>query len=122
MSDHINERVLLDGLDEGVLLAAKTVLELAKRNAPIGGPEDENRGALRESGHLERDGTLVQIVFDVPYAAKQHEDLRLRHPHGGGPKFLESALKTLAPKLEQAVAGQIVSRQKRGIFAGGRRV
>lgn len=33
-----------------------------------------------------------RIVFDQPYAAKQHEELSFRHPHGGGAKYLTMAL------------------------------
>lgn len=123
MSDqNINERALLNAMDDGLVLAARAVLELAQRLAPIGGSEDDDRGQLRQSGHLEPEGVGVKVIFDVPYAAKQHEDLRLRHPHGGGPKYLEGALKALMPQLEQFVGTQVISAQKRGIFAGKKRV
>lgn len=34
----------------------------------------------------------VKVVVDQVYAAFQHEKMDLRHPEGGGPKYLERAL------------------------------
>ena len=34
----------------------------------------------------------VRVEFDQAYAHKQHEDMLLKHPHGGGPQYLRRAL------------------------------
>lgn len=50
---------------------------------------DRARQLSREIGGGKLTG---RIVFDQPYAAKQHEELSFRHPHGGGAKYLTMAL------------------------------
>lgn len=59
--------------------------------------------------HLEETGTVepvdddpnaVQIVYDTPYATKQHEDLTLRHPKPGTKaKYLEDPAMAIAPEI-----------------------
>jgi hypothetical protein len=101
---------------DGLRQFAVAVLEEAKRNLPIGDPaEDPNPAvALRAVGNITPDGDGFVVSFDAPYAAKQHEDQRLSHPRGGGPKFLERALTTLAPAAQEIVGSRVHAR-----FAGG---
>jgi hypothetical protein len=122
----VNTTELLKGLDEGLQDAARAVLELAQRNAPVGTPPDDaHPGMLRDSGHLEHhehpSGDVWVVVFDVPYAASQHEALDQRHTQGG-PKYLENALKAIMPTVEAAVAGKVFTHQRGGVFQGGDRV
>ncbi len=59
--------------------------------------------------HLEETGTVepvdddpnaVQIVYDTPYAAKQHEDLTLHHPKPGTKaKYLEDPAMAMVPEI-----------------------
>lgn len=44
------------------------------------------------------------------YAIRQHEDMSLRHPNGGGPKFLERAMQDFA---SPSTGGQIVGAKLR---------
>jgi hypothetical protein len=96
-----------DGAQDGMRIAAEAVLEEAKRNLPVGDPQTDPDPAvsLKESGRVERqvDGGY-RVIFDAPYAAYQHENLHAKHPRGGGPKYLERALTTLAPQLDRFVA------------------
>jgi hypothetical protein len=95
--------------DDGLRLAAHAVLEEAKRNVPVGDPNLDPDAHIRlaESGHVEKTLHGYQIVFDAPYAAKQEFDLNLKHPRGGGPRYLERAILTLAPALERFVAQKV---------------
>ena len=43
------------------------------------------------------------------------EDLRLKHPRGGGPKYLERALTEVAPSLEGIVASRVEARTATGL-------
>lgn len=48
---------------------------------------------LRELAEHIGDGELTaSVVVDQAYAQDQHETMHYRHPHGGGPKYLERAL------------------------------
>lgn len=111
------ERALRRGAEDAIAIAARLVLEEAKRNAPIGDPaEDPDPSvSLVDSGHLERDRGGWVVVFDAPYSAAQHENLGLRHPRGGQSKFLEHALITVVPTLDGVVASQVAKRLGRGL-------
>lgn len=101
------------GLHEGLLADAGMVLEEARKRAPIGGPDDEHRGELRKSGHIESERHAVLIVFDVAWASDQHEHFDYQHTSGGEPKYLENALKALAGQLEEAVAHKVKTHVER---------
>lgn len=96
---------------------AALVLDVAKRNVGVGDPAvDPNPAvALAASGRIERHGDGLVIIFDTPYAAKQHEDQRLKHPRGGGPKYLERALTEIVPAMERIVASKVDARMARGM-------
>ena len=100
-------RAVRDGAEAGMRVAAEAILAESNRNLPVGDPKlDPDPGvSLAESGRVDRqpDGSY-RVVYDAPYAAYQHENLHAKHPRGGGPKFLERALTTLAPQLDRFVA------------------
>lgn len=116
-SDRLS-RELIDALREGLLESAQHVKDLAVANTPVGTAEDEARSrerygkTLNESAVIHDDQQFGVIVeFEgLPYAVKQHEDLGLRHPRGGGPKYLENALKAVAPTMEAVVAARVRAR------------
>lgn len=89
-------------------------------------PRDE--GTLRASGHWEikeragfltdRPGSMaaeiaVQVIFDVPYAAKQHEELSYSHTDGQA-KYLEQPMKTEALKYQKEIERAIRDELKGG--------
>lgn len=102
-------RALRAGGDDGLERAARELLERARRNVPKGDPsvDPDPNVSLRESGRVEQDGHTRVVRFDTPYAAKVHEDQRLRHPRGGTAKYLEKELQAMVPKLERIVAGEV---------------
>jgi hypothetical protein len=108
------EAEIADAATQGLLELAHAILEAAKRDVPKGDPEEDPDPAvsLAESGHvtLELGGRFVSITFDAEYAAKQHEDLHLEHPRGGGPKYLERHLLAAIPKVQRAVASGVRKR------------
>lgn len=112
---------LADDFDDTMQLAlraaAEQVLTLAKQYAPVGDPElDPNPSvSLAESGRIRPDGKGFIIEFTAPYAAKQHEDLRLKHPRGGGAKYLERALTEITPTLDRIVASKVHARTATGL-------
>lgn len=106
------------GAEAGLREAAERILEAAKRDIPVGDPEEDPDAHVRlaASGHIETEpGGTVVVSFDTPYAAKQHEDQRLHHPRGGGPKYLERNVLAIVPKLEGIVASEV-----RKLMSGGR--
>lgn len=48
------------------------------------------------------------VAFDQVYAQYQHEVMELQHPHGGGPKYLENALKEKYQRYLQGLANDVV--------------
>lgn len=108
-------RAMQEGSTIGLHAFAEAVLELAAEKAPPTDPENDPNPnvTLKESGSIVPDpeghGHLL-VVFDTPYAAKLHENLRYKHPHGGGPKFLEHAVQELAPQFEEFVTSAIHGR------------
>lgn len=67
--------------------------------------------------HLEETGTVepvdddpnaVQIVYDTPYAAKQHEDLTLHHPKPGTKaKYLEDPAMAMVPEIVPGIVDKL---------------
>jgi hypothetical protein len=103
-------RRAVEGLTDGLLAAAE---ELRRRTIPDIPPTDPGRDPdpsvnLRENVNItpQPDGTVI-VSVDGPHAAKQHEDQRLEHPRGGGPKFLEKNVKSLMRELPRIVAGDV---------------
>jgi len=101
-----------DGLDDASgLVRARTI-----ENLPVGDPADDpdEAVALRDHVNITRhDPGYHTVSVDTAYAAKQHEDRALKHPRGGGPKFLEDALKQTVGELEGIVAGRVRARVQR---------
>jgi hypothetical protein len=106
------------GLEE----VGHVILETAKHEIPVGDPavDPDPNVSLRDSGHVEveRAGRSVVIVFDTPYAAKQHEQQRYAHPRGGHAKFLERPLMAMLPRIEGILASEV---RKRFSASRGRR-
>lgn len=121
------ERAVLAGADEGILAAAHAVAEESKRLMPVGDPryDPDPNVSLADSVNVDvvpnQFGTLVRVSVDTPYAAKAHEDLRLKHPRGGGPKFLEHALTALMPTFERVVAARVDAETATGKLSDPRR-
>lgn len=68
-------------------------------------------GALRASARVHASATEVRVSYGAPYAMVQHEDASLRHPNGGGSKFLSRAIEDPATIAE---AEQILASALRG--------
>jgi hypothetical protein len=58
-------------------------------------------------------GPIAVISYDTPYVVKQHESFHLRHPRGGGPRFLENALLAHARDVENGIAAAVSATTKR---------
>lgn len=71
-----------------LLNAAEFALEDANRTVPI------EEGTLARSGQVTIDTADLRasISYDTPYAARQHEDTRLRHNDGRRAKWLERTM------------------------------
>jgi hypothetical protein len=113
-------RAVRAGADDAERAVAHLIAEEAQRLAPIGPENDPHRGALRDSIRVERNryGGWT-ISANTPYAAKQHEALGYKHPHGGQAKYLEHALTKLGPQLDRAIAATVETHLKRGVNIRG---
>ena len=83
----VNPATVNDALAEG----AAVVLADAEQRVP------KESGDLASSGRVEKDrggDNTVVVSFAGPYARWIHEHLWFKHPRGGEPKFLETALLT----------------------------
>jgi hypothetical protein len=92
-------RAAADGLFE----SAEFILEDANRTAPI------EEGTMIRSGttSVDRAALRAAISYDVPYAARQHEDLSYRHDPGRRAKWLEATLREDVDRVRQHLAMRI---------------
>lgn len=88
---------------EGIGQFAEGVLTVANDRAPI------EEGVLIGSGETDLDAKALKasIFYDTPYAARQHEDTRLRHDEGREAKWLENTIKEKGPQMGPFVAKHI---------------
>jgi hypothetical protein len=120
-------KMVEQGADEGVVAFAHLVAEEAKKLMPVGDPQydPDPNVSMRDNIDVQvipnQFGALVRITVDTPYAAKAHEDLRLKHPRGGGPKFLEHAMTALAPTMDRVVASRVDAETATGKLSDPRR-
>jgi bacteriophage HK97-gp10 putative tail-component len=98
-------RKMIEAAEDATRLAAFDLMGAAQRDAPI------EEGTLRASavtekvegpGHVD-----YEVSFNTPYAAYQHEHLKLKHPMGGKAKYLEHPLQELAGRYEALVAAAV---------------
>jgi hypothetical protein len=110
-------RLAQAGIDDGLAKAAKMFAETAQHNMPVGDPSDDPSPdiALRENINITADGDGVVISVDTEYAAKQEFDLRLKHPRGGGPRYLQRALASTVPTLDGIIASDVEARFAAGL-------
>lgn len=87
----------------GVLRAGERLRALSVPLAP------KDQGPLRESATVKGvpgEEPAAYVVFDTPYAAKQHEELDYRHTDGQA-KYLEEPLNDHARELQGIIAQEI---------------
>ena len=87
--------------EKALLDAGEHILEQANRTVPI------DEGTLRRSGQVSQQGLRVVVSYDTPYAARQHEDTRLRHASGRRAKWLERTLQEQGGRVRDFVADRI---------------
>lgn len=76
---------LRDASVRGLTLAAEHLLQVSRTEVPI------EEGTLERSGvaTVDTEARTAAVAYDTPYAARQHEDMTLRHDDGRKAKFLE---------------------------------
>lgn len=84
---------------------AHALLAASKPGVPV------RSGELVASGEVVQDGIGAAVAYSATnpkdgynYAIKQHEDMDLNHPNGGGPKWLENAMNTEHVVITEAMA------------------
>jgi hypothetical protein len=84
-------------LRSGMAKVAYQILKKSNSYVPV------DTGFLRNSGHMYTKGTGDKIesvvAYNAEYAIYVHEDLAMRHPHGGQAKFLERAVAETKPEI-----------------------
>lgn len=90
------------GAENGLDLALEHVLAESRRLVPI------EEATLARSGSTSRDGLRGAVSYGTPYAARQHEDMTLRHDAGRTAKYLERPLNS-----ERDVATRLIAREVR---------
>jgi hypothetical protein len=93
--------------------------ELKRRAIEAAPPSDPEHDpdpnvSLRDLFEVRVYGDFVSVTNTAPYAAKQHEALQFKHPHGGGAKFLERPATELAAELDHRFGAVIQSRSTSG--------
>ncbi len=99
--------ILNGSANRGVALAAEHLLGVANEKVPI------EESILLKSGTVSTDPAkfTAAVSYDTPYAARQHEDMTLRHDQGRTAKWLENAMnaevQTSAEIIRQTIAGDL---------------
>lgn len=99
--------VLNGSANRGVALAAEHILGVSNEKVPI--EED----TLQRSGTVstDRGNFTAAVSYDTPYAARQHEDMSLRHDNGRTAKYLENAMNSeveaAAEIIRKTIAGDL---------------
>lgn len=107
------KRLMMEGAHEGLAEYGAMLLEKAKGEVP------KVTGRLHDSAEVRFESPDVIVVeFDAPYAAKVHEDVRAKHPHGGKSKYLEDPLKETLPEADRVIGGPIHKRFTSGGAVG----
>lgn len=101
---------ILDAVEE----EAKGILTLSNERVPV------DSGALKASGRVVTDGATTYITYGSnadqnpktgqptnAYVERIHEDMEMRHPHGGSAKFLESAANESVAGFAERVAARV---------------
>ncbi|KMM44861.1 hypothetical protein CWIS_13585 [Cellulomonas sp. A375-1] len=91
------------GAAAGLTTGAERVRAVSVSRTPL------DVGDLRSSqlvGPATEHELVASVSTDLPYAARQHEDLQLRHRHGRA-KFLESAVADTAGEVQAIIATAI---------------
>jgi len=88
----------------GVNRAAAELKALSVPLAPIRDGILRGSAAIREANDAHAEAMLV---FDTPYAAKQHEETEYNHPQGGQAKYVEEPLAENAGRLQGIIAKEI---------------
>jgi hypothetical protein len=101
---------------EALLGLAEEVKRLAIENMPKGDPllDPDPNVNLADLVEIERTPFGYEVSISAPYVIRQHENGRLQHPRGGGPKFLERAVTAVAPRMEPAMAARVHQRLASG--------
>ena len=87
----------------GLALSAEHVLGEARKTVPL------EEGTLERSGDVVTDPENLRaaVVFDTPYAVRQHEDMTARHDPGRSAKYLENALNSETDTVREIIAATI---------------
>lgn len=96
----------------GANVVIKDLLEKTKKRVPV------KTGALKDSGRtvvsMSKVGGAPNIAASIVYGNSQvryarivHEDLKRKHPNGGGPKFVESVILEAQPTMGARLADEI---------------
>jgi len=87
---------LIAGSDRAAELGAEHVLQVSNVHVPL------EEAILERSGHVTGpENGSAGIVYDTPYAVRQHEDLTFQHDQGRTAKYLENALNSEAAAVRE---------------------
>lgn len=84
--------------------ASEFLLEESNRTVPI------EEATLERSGHVQQEGLRSRVAYNTPYAARQHEDMSLRHDAGRRAKWLQLTFSEHRSRFAAFVASKIRGR------------
>lgn len=87
--------------ERAVADATEHILEQANRTVPI------EEGTLMRSGEADSQGLKGTVLYDTPYACRQHEDTRNRHDPGRRAKWLEKTFQEEEASVKEFLAQEI---------------
>lgn len=123
------EKKIIGASHKAVIKVGIELLQLAIKECPL------DTGQLRKSGEVRYNGTTVarggrdsvtvawaidisqglevEVLFDTPYALRQHEDLKYKHTVGKA-KYLEDPLKQNLTRFIEFIISETAKEAKNG--------
>lgn len=97
------KQAIEEGALRGLKMAAEHLLKEARDLVPI------DTAALERSGMavVDVDKMEATVLFDTPYAVRQHEDMTYRHAPGRQAKYLEQPMITERDTMRKIIQKQI---------------
>lgn len=91
------KRKITANVRRGIYQAAEFILDKSQDIVPV------DVGELKESGHLEKKGNEVAIVYEAEHAVIVHEDLEARHAPPTQAKYLEQPLRVFRRQMQTII-------------------
>lgn len=100
--DHV-KRIMRAAAVKGLTKAGEHLLSESRDKVPL------EEGTLERSGEVvvDEDKLTATVVYDTPYAVRQHEEMDYQHAPGRQAKYLEEPFNAERDTMQKLVAAEL---------------